>query len=103
MFKLQPNPTFSSKVKLSVPGNEAPQTVTITFKHLSRPQIKSYFTALEGKTDAEALGEIVTDWAGIDAKYSPENLQELLENYPTAAEELFSAYRRELMESRAKN
>lgn len=103
MFKLQPNPTFKSKVALSVPGSDKPITVGITFKHLSRPQIKDYFAALDGKTDAEALGEVITGWDDIDGEFSQDNLQALLDNYPTAGGELFEAFRRDLMESRRKN
>lgn len=103
MFKVQPNPTFPCKVELSVPGEDKTKIVTVTFKHLSKPQIKTYFDGLEGKTDAEALGEIITDWDGIDAKFNTESLQTLLENYPAAGGELFDAFRRDLMESRRKN
>ena len=102
-FKLQPNPTFPSRVAISVPGQEKPAVITITFKHLSRPQIKEFFGGNEGKTDAEALSSIVVGWEGVDEKYSPEALGELLDNYPTAAGEIFDAFRKDLMESRAKN
>ncbi len=103
MFKLQPNPTFTSKVKISIPGEANPATVSVTFKHLDRPKIKAYFKGLEGKTDVEALGEIITAWEGIDAPYSQDSLQTLLDNYPAAGSELFGAFQRDLMESRTKN
>lgn len=103
MFKLQPNPTFNSKVSLSVPGEISQAAITVTFKHLSRPKIKAYFDGLEGKTDSESLGEIILGWEGVDAPYSAESLQALLDNYPVAGNELFEAYRRDLMESRRKN
>lgn len=103
MFKLTPNPTFTAKVPLSVPGQDKPANVDIEFKHLSRPKIKTYFEGLEGKTDTDALGEIIIGWKGIDEDYSPEALQELLDNYPAAAGELFEAFRKELMEARRKN
>ena len=103
MFKLQPNPTFTTKVPLSVPGEVQPTSVTVTFKHLTRPKIQSYFEGLKGKTDTEGLGEIIVAWEGIDTPYSVESLQLLLDNYPTAAAELYDAFRTELMESRRKN
>lgn len=103
MFKLQPNPSFKSKVALSVPGSDKQITVGITFKHLSRPQIKDFFSHLDGKTDAEALGEVIIDWEDIDASFTPDNLSALLDNYPTAGGELFDAFRRDLLESRRKN
>lgn len=103
MFKLQPNPTFTSQVQISVPGKADQATITVTFKHLSKPQIKTYFEGVQGKTDAEALSEIITDWEGIDAKFNAESLQTLLENYPASGGELYEAFRINLMESRRKN
>ncbi len=102
-LKLQPNPTFNAVAELSVPGQDKPAKITVTFKHLSRKQIKDFFGALEGKTDADALGEVLTGWEGIDEKFNPEALQTLLDNYPAAAGELFESFRKNLMESRAKN
>ena len=42
-------------------------------------------------------------WKGFDSDYSEEALAVLLDNYPAAGGELFEAFRRELMEARAKN
>lgn len=103
MFKLQPNPTFKSKVQISIPGADKPAALEIEFKHLARPKIKEFFEGLEGKTDAEALGEIIVGWVGVDAPYSADSLQTLLDNYPAAGGELFEAFRRDLLESRRKN
>lgn len=102
-LKLQPNPTFTAKAEISVPGQDKPARVEITFKHLARGKIKDYFANLEGKTDGEALGEIITNWDGIDEKYSPEALLEFLDNYPAAGSELFECFRTNLMASRRKN
>lgn len=102
-LKLQPNPTFTATAELSVPGQEKTARVTVTFKHLARNKIQEYFKGLEGKTDADALGEIMVGWDGIDEKFSPEALAELLDNYPAAAGELFESFRTNLMESRRKN
>lgn len=103
MFKLQPDPTFTSKVHLSVPGQTNQAPVTVTFKHLSRPKIKAFFEGLEGKTDHEALSEVIVGWEGIDASYDAGSLKSLLDNYPASGGELFEAFRRDLMESRRKN
>lgn len=103
MFKLQPNPTFKARVSISVPGADTPAALTVEFRHLSRSDLRSYFESLGGRGDADALGEIIADWADIDAKYTPENLAALVNNYPRSAMELFDAYRAELLESRRKN
>jgi hypothetical protein len=102
-LKLQPNPTFTAAVALSVPGQDKPAKITVTFKHLARPQIRDFFGNLEGKTDLDALGAIISGWSGIDEPFSEESLALLLDNYPAAAGELFEAFRRELLEARAKN
>jgi hypothetical protein len=102
-LKLQPNPTFTAKADITVPGQDKQVPVQITFKHLARGEIKNYFATLEGKTDGQALGEIITNWDGIDVKYSVESLTKFLDNYPAAGGELFECFRTNLMESRRKN
>lgn len=103
MFKLNPNPTFSARVPLSIPGQAKPSTVDIEYRHFSKTAIKSFFENLEGKTDAEALHQIIVGWKGFDEAFSEEALAVLVDNYPTAATELFTAFRKELMEAREKN
>lgn len=103
MFKLQPNPSFIAKCPLTVPGQDRPVVVDVEFKHLSRPQLKEFFDGIKDKSDIEALGEIMLSWKGIDAAYSQESLEKLVNNYPTAAGELFETFHRELMEARRKN
>lgn len=103
MFKLQPNPTFTTPVMLSIAGQATPVVVEFTFKYLSRDEIKDFWRDLEGKTDIEALGEMVVGWKGVDAEFSKANLDALLNNYPASASEIFTAFRVALLESRVKN
>ena len=103
MFKITPKPKFNTTVQLSVPGSDKPAAITVEFKHLSKSGLKEYFAGLDGKSDADALAEIITGWQGVDLEFSPEALGQLLDNYPAAAGELFEAFRRELMEARRKN
>lgn len=103
MFKLQPKPSFWAKVPVSVPGQDKPAQIECEFKHLGREGLKAFFESLEGQTDIEALGQIVLDWKGVDAEFSLENFEALLNNFPSAAMSLFDVYRREAMEAKAKN
>ena len=103
MFKITPKATFTAEVALSVPGETKLAAITVEFRHLSKSAIREFFESLDGKSDAEALGAIVTGWEGVDAPFSPEVLATLLDNYPAAAGELFEAFRRELLEARIKN
>lgn len=103
MFKLKPNPTFFAAVEISAPGQDEPQKLEVEFKHKGASKLRDYFSNLAGRTDADALAEIVVGWRGADGPCTPAALAELVDDYPTAALELFTAYRRELLESRRKN
>jgi hypothetical protein len=103
MFKIQPKPTFTAKVSISVPGEAKPATFDAEFKHLGRDGLRAYFEHLEGKTDVDALAEIVVGWSGVDVPYSADALAEMLDNYPTSALAFFDAFRREALEAKAKN
>ena len=103
MFKITPKTTFTAAVELSVPGETKLAAITVEFRHLAKSAIREFFENLDGKSDAEALGAIIAGWEGVDTPYSPEALATLLDNYPAAAGELFGAFRRELLEARAKN
>ena len=103
MFKLQPNPTFKTKVGISVAGQESPDEIEVEFKYLSKPAVKAFFDALKGKDDVDALAEIMVGWSGTDHDFSPEALSELLDNYAAAAADIFWKFRHELLESKTKN
>ena len=103
MFKLQPNPTFKAKVGISIAGAARPAEIEVEFKYLSKDAIKEYFDRLQGKTDAEALGEIIVGWSGVDEAYSATALELLVDNYPAAASDLFETFRKELLEAKRKN
>ncbi|WP_306602495.1 phage tail assembly chaperone [Azonexus sp.] len=103
MLKIKPKDTFKAKVGLSVPGSEKLEVISVEYRHLSRSALQEYYAGLKGKTDAEGLAEIMRGWDGPDAAYSPESLQELLDNYPASAGELYESFRAELVESKRKN
>lgn len=103
MFKLKPNPTFKTKVAISVAGEKRQPEIEVEYKYLNKDGVKDYFEHLQGKTDAEALAEIVVGWSGVEEAYSPEALAMLVDNYPAAAADLFEAFRRELLEAKRKN
>jgi hypothetical protein len=102
MLKLQPNPTFKAKVSISVAGDRN-QDIDVEFKYLSKTKIKTYFEDISGKSDADALAEIIVGWSGVEVAYSAEALAELIDNYPSAAADLFEVFRKELMEGKRKN
>lgn len=105
MFVLQPKPTFKSEVIINTPQGEG--KVKFEFKHMGRKSLKAFFESLgEGDTarqDSEALLDLVAGWEGVDEKFSPEALDTLLDNYPSAAKAIFEAYNRGLFEGKQKN
>ncbi len=106
MFALQPKPTFKATIAIPVPGDEKAE-LTIIFKHLGKKGLTSFFDSLtkEGveRSDIDALSELIVGWENVDAKFTKENLESLLDNYPGAALALLMGYRKELMEARVKN
>jgi hypothetical protein len=103
MLKLTPDPKFKVDVQITVPGVEAPATVKLVFKYMGRKQMAEFIEIQKDKEIPESLAEIVLDWEGFDEKFSPENLQIFLENYPAAPLEILKAYNKQLFESRVKN
>lgn len=103
MFKLQPNPTFKVKVPISIAGQATPPQIEVEFKYLNKAAVKAFFEGMTGKTDAEALAELIVGWSGVDAPYSQDALATLVENYPASSADLFEAFRRELLEAKRKN
>ncbi|MBZ0106145.1 MAG: phage tail assembly chaperone [Sulfuricella denitrificans] len=103
MFKLTPKPTFWAKVEISIPGQTKPASIEVEFKHLGRDGFKAFFEGLEGKTDAEALGDVVVGWKGVEDEFNMENFELLLNNYPTAPMAFFETFRKESLEAKTKN
>lgn len=105
MFKLTPQPTFWAPVSLTVPGAETPAAIEVQFRHFGQ---KALAELLNGKAgDLDILPALIADWRGVfddgPVPFGLEALAALLDNYPAASVELFTAYRRALMESRIKN
>lgn len=107
MFKTQPNPTFRKKVGFCSPGSNKPDFVLdVEYRYKRKSAVKEYFESLagSGKSDVDALMELIVGWSGLDAPpFSVEALTELLDLYSSAAAELFGAYTRETFEAKQKN
>ena len=100
MIKIKPEVSnFKSSVKLTPFGGDA-ESVTIEFAYM--PVSKAMELAKE-KTIGEMLAEIIKGWDGIEAKFAPESLAELLDHNPAMGLELFNGFFAGLAESRAKN
>lgn len=105
MFRITPNPTFSSPVSLSLPGSDVGQVLQVTWRHKRKREIGA---ALEGNV-TEFLRSVIESWSGIvdehdkPVPYSVEALDILLDAYPSSGAELIQAYMRQIADARAKN
>ena len=119
-FKIDPSPTFVADVPLSVPGDDRPKLLKLTFRHKGRRALADYqarAVMVAQQADApgaeaalvEYVAEIIEGWVGlVDAEgrplpYTPENLALLLDNYPAAGAEIVRFYNRQLGHARAGN
>ena len=102
MFKVTPSPTFTVAVEISQPGAEN-AVLNIEFKAKTRPQIADFLERGKTITLDEAVKEVVVGWRDVDAAFSPETLQDVLDNYPKAASAIYEAYWREIAGAREKN
>ena len=103
MLKLCPSPTFEAQVKITVPGQSAPEPVTIVFKYMPKAEMKDFMERIQGKPDADVLAEVVLGWSEIDQPFTPANLQLLIDNFPASGGEIMRVFFSEHLESRAKN
>jgi hypothetical protein len=108
MLKLVPNPTFKLDVNIPLPtGNVA--KIKLEYKHLGRAALEDWLKSTadeEGnvlRKDHEALGEVIVDWSGVDEKFSQENLEQLLDSYPSAGRAMINAYLPAILEGKTKN
>jgi len=113
MLKLNPDPTFTDDVPITVPGQKELGTVPLTFKYRTAKQYTEWYDGMkevkengkavkEGRKIKEAFPEFVLGW-GLKEEFNQENIEIFLDNYPTAYEDIFKFYMKALFVSRVKN
>lgn len=100
-LKLNPDPTFKTKVGIPVPGGGRP-LVEFTFKHRTAEQLAKWGSEVQQATDAETLIDCVVGW-DLDDEFTPANVKLFCNNYPGAAYAIVTDYMAELRGARAKN
>ena len=103
MFKIQTDPTFTADVKFDIAGKAKPACFPVEYKYLDQDQLKEYFGGLAGRTDLDALSEIVVGWKDVEPEYSETALKDLLKKFPKSAMGFFEAFRRETIGAKEKN
>ncbi len=104
MFQITPNPTFTATVDIPAAGGRT-EKLKLIFKHKTRNEALEYLrrSAADGEDDASVLLEIIAGWEEVDAEFSREALNELVQNYAGAPRAIFEAYTAELMGQRRGN
>lgn len=108
MFKLNPNPTFHTETRITVPGRDA-AVLKVEWRHQGRKALGAWIESAPGTGDSEALEKVIVSWSdvidehGLQVSYSRSTLSDLLDAYPAATGELLSAYVNALTESRLGN
>lgn len=110
MLKINPDPTFTADVSITVPGQGEPGIISLTFKYMCKADVVAFWANIESKreadknlTEAEVFETFVTDWGGVDAEFNKENIELFLGNYPAASREIVLRWQSLLLESRIKN
>lgn len=100
-LKLVPDPTFTAKVGISVPGRGKVLT-EFTFRHRARREIVAWLDNRKDATDIELVLDVAIGWELAD-EFNAENVAALCDAYASAGSEIVSAYLEEIRGVRAKN
>lgn len=92
-LKLNPDPTFFSKVEVPVPGGTA--EVGCTFKYRDREDLAKWVEATKDAGDAEVLIDCMSGW-DLDDEFNAESAKRLCSSYPGASYAIVARYVREL-------
>ena len=121
-LKFNPNPTFKLLVLVPVAGQDTPEDIPLTVKHLKPAEYTDMVSKAaeeigkaSGKDDkqvsamADMLMSLVTEWEWTDegkpavVPLSKENMSTVILNYPAFYSAVVSQYGEELFKVREKN
>ena len=106
MFALQPKPTFTKEVVLTVPGGGEGKFKGV-FQHKGKTELREFFASISNpekpRPDIDSVLEVLVGWEGVDQKFSKENVELMLENYFGAAIAILNAYSTGYFEAKEKN
>ena len=102
-LKLAHAPTFKTEVKIPTPAGE-PVAVEFEFVWLSRKAMVEFADDCdrEDLSDADLVLKITKSW-GFEDEFNAENMAYLLDEYPSAGVEIFSAFYKAYNGAREKN
>lgn len=90
MLKLIANPTFKSKVSVTVQGGEA-HILEVEFRHMTKDAADDLFRD-STKQLSEKLLAIVAGWSGLEFELSEKGLKDMDQQYPAVGPQIISGY-----------
>ena len=104
-LRLNPAPTFRAKVGIPVPGQEKPEVIVCEFKHMTRDAFRAFSEQVNAGTvsEVDSLMAMLAGWDGVDAPFSREAVQTMVQAYHGAAYAIAQDYARELTAARLGN
>lgn len=93
-FPLSPEPTFTAKVDIPVPGKK-PLKLEITFKHRGMDEFKEFIDKMgDYESDTDTLMDIASGW---DHKlpFERDNVEKLVKGYIGSAGAIITKYMQE--------
>lgn len=104
MLTLKAPETFKAKTEIPTPGGK-PVAVTLTFRHMTRAELARFIAPDEAKNrpDVDTVMEIVAGWENVDAEFSRDNVEALLEQYHGAGRAILQTYIEQLVQARLGN
>ena len=110
MLKLAKRAQFTAQAQIWIAGEEKPESFAVTFKYLTKKEWDSLAEESDSNKDKGfALPQIIIDWHdvcdenGNQIPYTKENLDTILDLFPSATGDIINCYVRELFASRIKN
>lgn len=98
---LNPDPTFSAKVEIHVPGKE-PAEIEFVFKYRDKDELKEFAEAMATMGDADIILNLASGW-DLTNPFTKESVEVLVKKYYTAPKATFDKYLQELTGGKEKN
>lgn len=100
-IKLIPDPTFTEKVAVPVPGKGAVD-VQFTFKHRTREEMQSFLSQQKDMDDVQLIMACASGWELADT-FDEANVKEFVSQYIAGPAAVFETYCAALTGARLKN
>lgn len=101
-FKLKARPTFSFTAEIrNLDGEVLP--LQVEARHMRKAALDDFVAALPGRADRDVIADILVGWKDVDAPFSIEAIDELLQEFECAAVVIWRDYLAAYQKAREKN